>query len=168
MPAEEPRMIPAFKLVEWTIGTSKMTDNSPDVPVLELGYCDVDLPAAEAPRSFVFMVLPSFAAQEALGDTMYEGLPDPVQPDFIAQNFHESYERLAPAFGYKTREASAVPWDQVPSDNKHLMIRVIEELLERGVIRAGRPDLGSVGDLLPGVDSTTDAGVPGSSVTDGN
>jgi hypothetical protein len=55
----------------------------------------------------------------------------------IAQAFHEQYERLAPAFGYKTREASAVPWADVPDDNKHLMIEVVDTLLGEGVIVSG-------------------------------
>jgi len=56
----------------------------------------------------------------------------------IARAFHESYERLAPEHGYRTREESAVPWYQVPRHNKMLMIAVITDLIERGVIRGGR------------------------------
>jgi hypothetical protein len=55
----------------------------------------------------------------------------------LAAFFHETYERLAPSFSYKTREASAVPWEDVPENNKNLMIAVCEEVLkelkERGV-----------------------------------
>lgn len=29
----------------------------------------------------------------------------------LAKKFHETYEELAPQFGYKTREASAKPWE---------------------------------------------------------
>ncbi len=32
----------------------------------------------------------------------------------LARHFHETYERLAPEFGYRTREESAKPWEQVP------------------------------------------------------
>ena len=46
----------------------------------------------------------------------------------LAKKFHETYERLAPDFGYKTREASAVPWKDVPEANKSLMIAVCAEL----------------------------------------
>jgi hypothetical protein len=42
----------------------------------------------------------------------------------LAKLFHETYERLAPTFGYETRKGSAVPWDQVPARNKRLMIAV--------------------------------------------
>lgn len=52
----------------------------------------------------------------------------------IAQEFHEAYERLAPEFSYKTREASAVPWDEVPEDNKKLMIATVTDLLMRGIV----------------------------------
>ena len=47
----------------------------------------------------------------------------------LAKRFHETYERLAPAFGYKTRRASAVPWEEVPEPNRQLMIAVAAELL---------------------------------------
>ena len=52
----------------------------------------------------------------------------------IARSFHEAYEDLAPSHGYKTREASAVPWEQVPEQNKSLMIAVAGKLLDDGVI----------------------------------
>lgn len=52
----------------------------------------------------------------------------------IAQAFHETYERLAPDFGYKTREASAKPWAEVPEQNKALMTAVVQALLDSGVI----------------------------------
>jgi hypothetical protein len=48
----------------------------------------------------------------------------------LAQRFHEAYERLAPAFGYETREASAKPWADVPEQNRRLMIAVCRELLD--------------------------------------
>lgn len=46
----------------------------------------------------------------------------------IAQRFHETYERLAPSFGYSTREASAKPWADVPVENRRLMIAVADEI----------------------------------------
>jgi hypothetical protein len=51
-------------------------------------------------------------------------------PEELAQLFHETYERLAPDFGYKTREASAKPWSDVPGQNKNLMIAVAGEILK--------------------------------------
>lgn len=47
----------------------------------------------------------------------------------LARAFHEAYERLAPSFGYETRKASAKPWNDVPEDNRRLMIAVCAELL---------------------------------------
>ena len=55
----------------------------------------------------------------------------------IAREFHETYERLAPEHGYETREASAKPWEQVPEQNKGLMIAVVSNLLSRNIIRRG-------------------------------
>lgn len=40
----------------------------------------------------------------------------------VAKLFHDTYERLAPEHGYKTRKASAVPWEDVPEKNRALMI----------------------------------------------
>jgi hypothetical protein len=42
----------------------------------------------------------------------------------LACRFHTAYERLAPHYGYRTREASAVPWHRVPGTNRALMIDV--------------------------------------------
>ena len=55
----------------------------------------------------------------------------------IARAFHEAYERLAPEHGYETRPDSAVGWEDVPTNNRALMVAVAAELLERGVIREG-------------------------------
>ncbi len=52
----------------------------------------------------------------------------------IAKAFHESYERLAPEHSYETRKASAKPWDEVPENNRKLMVAVVEDLLDRGII----------------------------------
>lgn len=48
----------------------------------------------------------------------------------LAQRFHETYERLAPEYGYRTREASAVPWADVPENNRALMVAVCAEILD--------------------------------------
>jgi CheY-like chemotaxis protein len=54
-----------------------------------------------------------------------------MKPERLAQMFHETYERLAPEYGYKTREESAVPWEAVPEANKKLMIAVCGEILAK-------------------------------------
>lgn len=46
-----------------------------------------------------------------------------------AQAFHEAYERLAPSFGYETRKESAVPWEDVPENNRALMTAVCAEVV---------------------------------------
>lgn len=51
----------------------------------------------------------------------------------IAMRFHGHYERLAPEFGYKTREATAKEWDKVPEQNRRLMIAVCDALLKEAV-----------------------------------
>lgn len=51
-------------------------------------------------------------------------------PEVLAQLFHETYEHLAPQYGYETRKASAVPWEDVPVENKLLMIAVAGVILE--------------------------------------
>ncbi|MDP9350383.1 MAG: hypothetical protein M3P51_02405 [Chloroflexota bacterium] len=54
----------------------------------------------------------------------------------LAKLFHETYERLAPKHGYQTREASAKPWEEVPEQNKALMIETCDYIL--GVITGGK------------------------------
>lgn len=56
----------------------------------------------------------------------------------IARRFHETYERLAPEHGYETREASAKPWEDVPVQNRGLMIEVVTELVREQTIDPGR------------------------------
>jgi len=59
----------------------------------------------------------------------------------LAREFHERYERLAPEFDYKTREASAVPWEDVPEANRRLMVAVCEPLAaELQSLRQARED----------------------------
>lgn len=57
----------------------------------------------------------------------------------IASEFHRTYEELAPSFGYATREASAKPWQDVPDNNRNLMIAVAQSLLDQGIIAELNP-----------------------------
>lgn len=65
--------------------------------------------------------------------------PD-TQPNAVevARLFHETYECLAPEHGYRTREASAVPWEEVPESNRMLMVEtvavVLADLRARGLL----------------------------------
>jgi|HubBroStandDraft_6_1064221.scaffolds.fasta_scaffold00062_34 hypothetical protein len=84
-------------------------------------------------------------AQERADDSrmiregMQAAFPGTATAEQIAQAFHETYERLAPDFGYKTREASAKPWAEVPEQNKMLMIAVVQALLAGDVITTRLP-----------------------------
>jgi hypothetical protein len=49
--------------------------------------------------------------------------------EWTARKFHELYEKLAPKFGYLTRQETAVPWESVPEANKQLMIAVSTEVI---------------------------------------
>lgn len=51
-------------------------------------------------------------------------------PEQLAQRFHDTYERLAPSFGYETRKESKVEWTNVPENNRQLMIAVATEVLK--------------------------------------
>lgn len=53
-------------------------------------------------------------------------MPD---PESVAKLFHETYERLAPVFNYETRKPTRVPWEQVPDENKRLMIATAADVL---------------------------------------
>jgi hypothetical protein len=61
-------------------------------------------------------------------------MPSPAA-ERLARLFHETYERLAPDHGYTTRRESAVPWEQVPANNRALMTAVCEHIIETGYRR---------------------------------
>ncbi len=54
-----------------------------------------------------------------------------ITPDILAKFFHDTYEKHAPDFSYKTRKESAVDWKDVPENNKKLMLKVAEEVIKR-------------------------------------
>jgi hypothetical protein len=64
---------------------------------------------------------------------------DRAEAETLARFFHETYERLAPTFGYETREASAVTWENVPAHNKGLMIETASEVIRAGWRRHRQP-----------------------------
>ena len=57
--------------------------------------------------------------------------PGELLPEGLAKLFHDNYERLAPLYGYKTRDESAVDWKDVPSNNKNLMIATCRAVLDK-------------------------------------
>jgi hypothetical protein len=54
----------------------------------------------------------------------------------LAQLIHETYEELAPSFGYTSRGTSPVQWSDVPEPNKSLQIAVAKRVLEKLEMRA--------------------------------
>lgn len=58
-----------------------------------------------------------------------------LTPEQIAEQFHTTYERLAPKFGYTTRIESRTGWENVPDNNKALMTATVKSLIARGVIK---------------------------------
>jgi len=61
----------------------------------------------------------------------------PIDASEMARVFHETYEGLAPIYGYKTRDASAVPWVDVPEKNKQLMIATCQAVIGHFYIAEG-------------------------------
>lgn len=57
--------------------------------------------------------------------------------EMIAGIFHATYETLAPEHGYETRKASAVAWEDVPENNRALMIATVQNMLDMGVVIPG-------------------------------
>lgn len=55
----------------------------------------------------------------------------------IAKRIHATYETLAPRFGWETQARSRERWENVPEENRALMIAVVDELLQAQVIFAG-------------------------------
>jgi hypothetical protein len=63
----------------------------------------------------------------------------------LAQRFHDTYERLAPSYGWETQRESAVEWTDVPQRNRDLMIAVVREItdeLKQQVFAALNPPAG--------------------------
>lgn len=61
-------------------------------------------------------------------------VPREERAERIARAFHESYERQAPDFGYETRKASRTAWEQVPAQNRGLMVAVVLDLLDQRIV----------------------------------
>ncbi len=57
-------------------------------------------------------------------------LRDLLTAENLARRFHETYEVLAPNYGYKTREESRKPWADIPPNNRALMIATADVLLD--------------------------------------
>lgn len=62
------------------------------------------------------------------------------EAELLAARFHCAYEALALKHKYITRPASAVPWEDVPPNNRALMIDVAREILSMGYIAPQRKE----------------------------
>lgn len=59
------------------------------------------------------------------------------EAEAVARAFHEIYEEFAPGFRWRTQSESAVPWEDVPTANRGLMIATVLSLEARGYIELG-------------------------------
>ncbi len=94
----------------------------------------------EAERQLINATLREREARAERNDwkALAERRKEALEPERLAQAFHEAYEELAPQFGYKTREASAVPWADVPENNKRLMIATCERVARAAIEEEGK------------------------------
>lgn len=64
-----------------------------------------------------------------------------MSPEQLAELFHETYEHLAPAFGWRTKKGCNVPFYLLPQRNKALMVAtcqtVLNALQECGAVANG-------------------------------
>jgi hypothetical protein len=60
-----------------------------------------------------------------------------AQVESIARAFHDSYEKQADEHGWKPQDKTRVAWEDLPEQNRSLMIAVVRELLRDGVIAVG-------------------------------
>jgi hypothetical protein len=62
-------------------------------------------------------------------DQAAASLRDELTAENLARRFHEVYEKIAPNFGYETKPESAKPWDEIPPNNRALMVATADVLL---------------------------------------
>ena len=53
-----------------------------------------------------------------------------IDAETFAKFFHKQYEELAPHHGYETKPESKVPFDELPLENRSLMVHVCAEVLQ--------------------------------------
>ena len=65
----------------------------------------------------------------------------------LARLFHNTYEELAPVYGWETQLESRTAWEDVPERNKKLMVATAERVLARiEPLEAALRALGTLGD----------------------
>jgi hypothetical protein len=52
-----------------------------------------------------------------------------MSPEEMARKFHETYEHLAPMYGYKTRKGSRVAWEDLSEPLRQLMVATCREII---------------------------------------
>jgi hypothetical protein len=58
--------------------------------------------------------------------------------EMIARRFHETYERLGPAYGWQSQEsARGKSFDDLPESSRRLMVATVTALLDGGAITPG-------------------------------
>lgn len=60
-----------------------------------------------------------------------------VGAEYIARRFHELCEELVPSCGPEIQERPQVRWEDVPPQDKQLMVAAVSRLLEDGTIIGG-------------------------------
>lgn len=55
----------------------------------------------------------------------------------IARRFHEVYDARADIFGWSPAESTRVAWEDLPEENRNLMVSVVDILLANAVISPG-------------------------------
>jgi hypothetical protein len=69
----------------------------------------------------------------------------PLTAERLAREFHAAYELLAPTFDYETKPESRTKWEQVPEQNRMLMVATAATVIGRLGLRASRPMRRSAG-----------------------
>src|SRR5262245_5664955 len=78
------------------------------------------------------------AGEEGGGSDVTQPGDRPALIELLARRFHDTYERLAPEYGWQTQEATrAKPWGEVPEHNRRLMVATVEVLVDTGWIEVG-------------------------------
>jgi len=123
--ADPPWEIGEFPRHEWGSGPNPVP--YPCMTLAEIGA----LPVSEfaAPEAHLYSKNQSSEGRRNREHLSSAKAAVPPGPEDVARLFHETYERLAPDFGYETRRESAVPWEDVPEQNKRLMVAVAAEIL---------------------------------------
>lgn len=82
-----------------------------------------------------------------------------MTPEDLAKLFHSTYEELAPQFSYETRVESAKPWDEVPQNNRELMIATADAVMRKIDKKMAR-ERRAIATAIDILDRTTDVEAP--------